>query len=348
MNTKYYIGLDGHSKNCFFVVLNSKGKVIRHEKVPTCESEILNFIESITGSKSLIMDETTITQWLYVLLHNKVNNIIVTQSTKHSKAKTDFKEAHEHALNLLSNVKIKHIYHSLDDFIELRSLVSGYKDLVQSTISDKNRYKALFRQSAIIKSGEAFYRDFELINSLRTNHQRFVAISLYERIAQLEKQKKLYEKQFESNVDRFKEIRLLTSVPGIGPIRANQIVAIVVSPYRFPTKYHFFAYSMLVGHKQMSDGKIYGCKRPKGQSDLKNIFKSSRLPVLKGSSALRIKYDLMISNGSSQNAAYGALARTIASLVLGVWKSGKKYNDKLFKQKVENIYALKRNLKALG
>ena len=26
---KYYIGLDGHSKNCFFVVLNARGRVIQ-------------------------------------------------------------------------------------------------------------------------------------------------------------------------------------------------------------------------------------------------------------------------------------------------------------------------------
>ena len=38
-----YIGLDGHSKNCFFVVLNARGKFVRKEKIPTCESKILEF-----------------------------------------------------------------------------------------------------------------------------------------------------------------------------------------------------------------------------------------------------------------------------------------------------------------
>ncbi len=343
MKRKYYIGLDGHSKNCFFVVLDSRGRVVKKEKVQTAEKEVLSFVRSINGCRQLIMDETTITQWLYVLLEKEVDELIVTQSSKHSNAKTDFKEAEEHARNLRANHVTKRIYHSSDELMELRSLVSGYRDLVGNIVAEKNRYKALFRQSAIVKSGNAFYADIQLIESLRTNSQRFVALPLYERIQMLEAHRIRYEKQFESNVKTFKAIRLLKSVPGIGIIRANQIVALVVTPYRFENKYKFFAYCMLVDHIQNSDGKIYGKKRPKGQAELKGIFKSSRLAVLKGSSALKLKYELMLDNGSTQSAAYNALARTIASTSLGVWKSGKKYDNKLFERKLRQSYAIARN-----
>ena len=339
MTKKYYIGLDGHSRNCFFVVLDARGRVICREKIPTSETPILQFIKEYSGEIHLIMDETTITQWLYVLLQDKVDEIVVTQSEKHSKAKTDFKEAEQHALDLRANYVKRKVYHSCDDLIELRSIVSGYRDLIQNIVAEKNRYNALFRQSAIVGSGASFYEDFELINSLRTQSQRFVAIPLYERIQLMQKQRALYEKQFEANCRKYKAIRLLTSVPGIGVIRANQIVALVVSPYRFPTKYYFFAYCMLVGHIQNSDGMVYGRKRPHGQSELKGIFKSSRLDVLKGSSALRLKYDLMLNNGSTQKAAFNALGRCIASTVLGVWKSGKKYDDRKLERKLKSTYA---------
>lgn len=322
------------------MVLNAKGKVVQREKVPTCETKLIDFVENISGSKHLIMDETTITQWLYVLFNQRVDELVVTQSTKHSKAKTDFKEAEEHAQNLRVGFVPKRIFHSCDELLELRAITSGYGDLLKNIIAEKNRYKALFRQSAIVETGASFYRDFELINSLRTNSQRFVAIPLYERIKLLEKHKELYEKQFEANVEKHPTIKLLTSIPGIGPIRANQIVAKVVTPYRFQTKYKFFAYCMLVNHSQNSDGKMYGMKRPNGQAELKGIFKSSRLSVLKGSSALRLKYELMIENGSTQQAAYSTLARTIAAVVLGVWKSGKKYNDVTFRKKVKSAYGL--------
>jgi transposase len=339
MKRKYYIGLDGHSKNCFFIVLDGRGNVVCREKVDTAENAILQFLNQFSGEVHLIMDETTITQWLYVLLHDEVTEIVVTQSEKHRKAKTDFKEAEEHARDLRANYVKRKVFHECNDLMELRSLVSGYRDLVQNIVAEKNRYNALFRQSAIVRSGDAFYRDFELISSLRTENQRFVAIPLYERIQQLEKHQTLYEKQFKANCRKFKTIRLLTSVPGIGPIRANQIVALVVSPYRFPTKYHFFSYCMLVGHNQNSDGVVYGRKRPMGQTELKAIFKSSRIAVVKGSSALKMKYDLMQANGATQKAAFNALSRSIAATVLGVWKNGKKYDDRKVERSLKRTYS---------
>ena len=339
MKRKYYIGLDGHSKNCFFVVLNGRGKIVCREKVETADNAIVQFVKQFSGEVHLIMDETTITQWLYVLLHDHVSEIVVTQSEKHRKAKTDFKEAEEHARNLQAHHVRQRVYHGCNELMELRSLVSGYRDLVQNIVADKNRYNALFRQSAIVRSGDAFYHDFELINSLRTENQKFVAIPLYERIQQLEKHQLMYEKQFKANCRKYKTIRLLTSIPGIGAIRANQIVALVVTPYRFPTKYHFFSYCMLIRHKQNSDGVVYGTKRPMGQTELKAIFKSSRLAVVKGTSALKLKYDLMQENGTTQKAAFNALSRSIAATVLGVWKSGKKYDDKKIERKLKSTYS---------
>jgi transposase len=339
MKRQYYIGLNGHSKNCFFVVLDGKGKIVCREKVATAESTILQFVNQFSGEVHLIMDETTITQWLYVLLHDEVTRIVVAQSEKHRKAKTDFKEAEEHARNLLANYVKQKVYHECTDIMELRSLVSGYRDLVQNLVAEKNRYNALFRQSAIVRSGDAFYQDFELINSLRTDIQKFVAIPLYERIQQLEKHQAMYEKQFKANCKKYKTIRLLTSIPGIGTICANQIVALVVTPYRFPTKYNFYSYCMLIRHKQNSDGVVYGTKRPMGQTELNTIFKSSRLAVVKGTSALRLKYDLMQENGTTQKAAFNALSRSIAAMVLGVWKSGEKYDDKKVERSLKRTYS---------
>jgi transposase len=313
---------------------------VQRQKVETSDSQILSFVSTIDGARHLVMDETTITQWLYVLLEKECNEIVVTQSDKHQNAKTDFKEAREHAENLRTNHIERKVYHSSDSIMELRSLVSGYQDLVKNIVADKNRYKALFRQSAIIKSGASFYTDRELIETLSTGSQRFVAGPLYDRIQLLMKHKARYEKQFDRNVQKFKAIKLLTSVPGLGVIRANQIVALVVSPHRFATKYNFFAYCMLVDHIQMSDGKVYGRKKPQGQSQLKGIFKSSRTSVLRGSSALRTKYELMQQKGTSQQAAYAALSRTIAAVTLGVWKSGRKFNDKQYERKIRNAYAL--------
>ena len=123
-------------------------------------------------------------------------------------------------------------------------------------------------------------------------------------------------------------MKLIKSIPGFGETNTNQVVGIVVSPWRFATKYKFFSYAMLVKHKQISDGVLYGQKRVYGQSQLKGIFKMATLSTLKSSNnAFKRKYQQMILNGSSQKAAYNAICRSLAATVLGIWKSGKKYDD---------------------
>jgi hypothetical protein len=61
---------------------------------------------------------------------------------------------------------------------------------------------------------------------------------------------------------------------------------------------------------------------------LKDAFKSAALTSLKTESAFRRKYDAMRDAGKDDRAARGAVAKKVAATVLGVWKSGKKYNDR--------------------
>ena len=102
----------------------------------------------------------------------------------------------------------------------------------------------------------------------------------------------------------------------------------LVTPYRFPKKYNLFAYAILTKHNRMSDGKLYGKQRAHGRTALKNVFKSAALSATKSNTAFRRKYDELRAAGKDDRAARNAVAKMIAATVLGVWKSGKKYNDK--------------------
>lgn len=144
----------------------------------------------------------------------------------------------------------------------------------------------------------------------------------------LEEQRRGYEERFLANAKRFKEIKLLMSIPGIGVIRANQLAAIMVTPHRFADKYHLFSYAKLTKHNRESDGRQYGKSRANGQPLLKAIFKSSVISATKSNTSFRRKYESMKANGADEPAARGAVSRMVAAVVLAVWKSGVKYNDK--------------------
>jgi transposase len=186
----------------------------------------------------------------------------------------------------------------------------------------------VYRQVAISTETTGFYESEDMLSLLDTEERYYVACTLFEQIRLFEEQRMGYMERFESNVSRYKPIKLLTSIPGIGPVRANQIVAVMVTPYRFPKKYNLFSYAMLTKHNQISDGKLYGKQRALGQSVLKKVFKSAALSAIKSNTAFRRKYDAMRAAGKDDRAARNAVAKMIAATVMGVWKSGKKYNDK--------------------
>lgn len=322
-----YIGMDAHSRTCTFVVLSKSGKVLSKATVETREDKLLGFVRSVKGPKKLAYEEGVMSQWLYLLLKDEVDELVVCQPREKKGAKTDELDATEIA-DLLRVGRLKSVFHADNVLMNLRITVSGYDDVVQELVRAKNRYKALFRQVAIPTGATGFYESKQILLSLKGDERFYVACTLFEQIALLEQQRGGYVERFEANARKYKAIKLLMSIPSIGPVRANQIVAILVTPYRFAKKYNLFSYAMLTKHNRISDGKLYGKQRALGHAELKRVFKSAALSAIKSDNAFRRKYDEMRACGKDDRAARNAVAKKIAATVLGVWKSGKKYNDK--------------------
>lgn len=320
-----YIGMDAHSKNSFFVILSRAGKVSRREKIPTQEDTILAFVRSVKGPKKLAYEEGVMSQWLYILLKDEVDELIVCQPPKSKGAKTDWLDAAEIA-DLLRVNRLKSVFHTDDVLMNLRILISGYDDLLQEIIRTKNRYKALYREAGI-STGRDIYENQEILLQLDSEQRQHVGSSLYEQLQLLEQHKQKYVKQFEQNVHNYRPVKLLSGIPGLGVIRANHVVAVMVTPHRFARKGKLAAYSRLTKHGRMSDGKLYGRKRSLGQPILKDAFKGAALSSLSGDNAFRREYDEQRAAGKDDKEARNKIAKMMAATVLGVWKSAKPYDD---------------------
>ena len=105
-----FIGLDAHSKTCFFVVLSKKGKVLKKARVRTSEADILGFVRSVKGQKKLAFEEGVISQWLFLLLKEEVEELVVCQPTERGGPKNDELDAGEIA-DLLRVGRLKSVFH---------------------------------------------------------------------------------------------------------------------------------------------------------------------------------------------------------------------------------------------
>jgi len=327
---KNYIGLDAHSASCTFVNLDWQGNMISRTRVETTESNLINFVQSQKGEKKLTFEQSGLSKWLYTVLKGQVDELIVCNPvflSPRSGPKNDYRDA----LHLADELRCQHltpVYIEDNELMTMRTLVSSYTDVVREIVRAKNRYKALFREEALVTHGQTIYKKPERISELSQSTHRFVATNIMDNLMFLEEIKSKYLKEFRGNMKKYEVLRNLDSVPGIDVIRAHVIAALVCTASRFENKHKFWAYSMLVKYTQESDGKVYGRKMVHGRRELKNVFLGSAMRILKGKSSMRSFYDRLRSKGLSDGAARYDVARKIAAICLSVMRQNRKYKDK--------------------
>ena len=324
-----YIGMDVHSSNCEFCVVNAKGVEVDSATVETNGRLLINYIRSIEGKKKLALEECELSQWLYEILHQDVDELIVCDpvaNREYKKAKTDKIDARKLA-KLLRGDFLTPVYHDGSEREKFRSVVSAYQDLVEEAVRLKNRYKSLHRKEGRRITGKKLYNDESLLDGFERSDFKFIGERVYRLLQHMEAERQEYVEEIVKRSKKFKEVKYLKTLPGIGDIQSAKIVSQVIDPERFPNKYKYYSYCGLVRHQRMSGGKRYGSKKIWGNRVLKCVYKMAAESALKGTSGLRRYYDQLRSKGINHKDAKNGVSRKIAAISLSVWKQGRKYDD---------------------
>jgi transposase len=130
---------------------------------------------------------------------------------------------------------------------------------------------------------------------------------------------------------RHRIARVLETAPGIGPVRAAQIVPIVVTPYRFRTARQFWAYCGLGVVTRSSSAYLWDRGRwvrarvtqTRGLNfnhnrTLKQILKGAAMTIAAHASShpLHAHYERLLQGETKPNLARLIRARKIAAIVL--------------------------------
>lgn len=285
-------------------------------------SELKVFLKSLKGTKILTFEETTTSQWLWTELRECVDEILVCDPYRNKLLsegpKTDKIDAQK-LLKLLKADMLKPVFHSGNHFMELRKLVSGYEDLIQMGVQLKNRRSAIFRALGKEESDDV----------KNMGCSGFILEGIDKSIDSYEEERSRYVGAFEKLTRKYKTIKNIETIPGIGVIGAVKIAAVVVDAKRFPSRHHFFSYSGLVKHDRISGGKSYGQKAPRYCRRLKSVFKTAALSVIRegAENPFRNYYlNLLKTKNYAEHDARHAVARRVATVVYGVMKNGQKFN----------------------
>jgi transposase len=337
-----FIGLDVHGQSCTLVVMGPSGRRLGQYVVETSAKLLIERMRSLAGDKYVCMEEGAQSEWLCETLEPHAKQLVVTQPLRRAGTKSDAIDAWLLA-DLLRRDAVEHtVFKSPQTLTGLRQAARGYIAVRRDMVRVKCRLNALYRSRGIQPTADIYDPDARetWLSKLPPSHQPLGEL-LSEQVDGLSQSHQAAETWLLEEAKRTPVTRRLATAPGIGPIRAALLVAIVVTPARFRTTRQFWSYSGLgIVTRSSSDwtrDKAGWVRKPVAQTrglnrnrqpELKAIFKGAATTVIQQmpSHPLHQDFQRMTDAGIKPNLAKLTLARRIAAATLAMWKHQEDYD----------------------
>src|SRR5499425_591576 len=208
MSSTKYIGMDVHKESISIAVMNSVGKAVMECVIETKASTILQFLDGLRGDLRVTFEEGTWAAWLYDLLKPHVTDVVVCNPRKAALLKDGSKgdriDAHKLAELLYMN-RVKALYRSW--------AIPCVGNEVYAP-SHRTEWLGKIAEVGVRRRAEHYYQQLDVLRLLRQEVRRDLL----------------------AEAKKHKPWKLLRLIPGIGPIRAALVMALMQTPHRFRTK----------------------------------------------------------------------------------------------------------------
>ena len=322
-----YIGMDVHARSCTLAVVDGGGKRVGQHVVETNGESLIECLRMIPGQRHLCIEEGTQSGWLYEILSPHVQELAVVSVTDSRGPKSDERDAFALAEQLRLGALDERVFKNLGPYRKLRELGRAHFMIVQDAVRTQNRNKSLMRSRGVAVDGKTVYgvegrKDY--LEQLPEG-TRAAASTLFAQHDALQEIRKRAEKELLTEARLHPITAALGTCPGIGPIRAAQLVPIVATPHRFRTKRQFWSYCGLgIVMRSSSDwvrDKSGGWQRAKVQQtrglnfshnhQLKAIFKGAATTILMQwhNDPLYHDYQRLLAGGTKPNLAKVTVAK---------------------------------------
>lgn len=346
MESVKYVGLDVHRDTISVVVLEESGKMVMQTILATHAAALLDFVGGLRGSVHVTLEEGTHSAWLHDLLVRRVARVVVCDPRQNALLKAGNKSDKIDARKLAELLRaelLSPVYHGETSTVTLKHLCRSYAALTEDTTRVMGRIKALYRSQAISSAGQKpFGRRHrgQWLAQLTQEGMRRRAERLYEELDALQSLRREARRELIVESRKHDAVKLLCTVPFLGPIRAAVLVGRVQTPHRFRTKRPFWAYCGLALETRSSadyhfqEGQLVRAKKPvfirglnvNHNHDLKNLFKSAATTASAMPGPFHVFYENLLIKGMQPAMARLTLARKIAAIALCVWKKGEPFN----------------------
>jgi transposase len=330
-----FVGVDAHSVHCTLNGQSRQGRTVLEVEVPTDVGELRKAVKAVRGPVWAMVEASAMAPFVKWALDPVVGRVIVCETRRNrsisdSEEKDDPRDA-EQLARLLRMKEFKEVYVPCRDRQELRDLVRLYDKTVKDRTRVKNRIKAKYREQGLPVEGYGVYEAEgrkEYMEKIDRPTVRICLEVLYAGLDAVEAASWRLGQRVNAMVRHRKEYKVVTTVPGYGPVNGGVLVAVIDNPHRFPTVRKAWKYAGLsVRRRTSGESKVKTGGSFSGNRLLKYAVMLAAKRALQGENQFSRHHAQMLERGLDPAMADKTIARRLLATALAVWKSGKDYQE---------------------
>ena len=324
--------MDVHKRFTYAVVKNEQGMELAKEKFDNAKANFESFLQPYKPEETkIVMESTGVWEYIYEILDEKhfevkLANPVKTKAIAWAKVKTDAVDASTLADLLRANL-VAESYIPSKEVRMLRELTRMRKIFTKQRTQSENRLHALLTKKGIfIPNRTLCSKSIKFLSEIENEPliKEYLEIIAFQRDREANIKNKV-EEASSSNRDA----EILMSFPGIGALRAMEIIAEIGEISRFPNAEKLCNYAGLVPSiKQSGTSLHFGGLVKQSSKTLKHTLVQTAwcLIRIRENYALQEFYKKLAKKKGKQKAIC-ATARKICCIIYAMLKKGKKFQQ---------------------
>ena len=339
---KVYVGLDLGSSTFQQAAINQDGVVIMNRSYPTSEANLRSAFTNLPGEIHVHLEAGELAPWAAAIIAPLVKRVVCSHPKENAWIakdgdKCDRVDAYKLA-ELLRLNRFKQVHYAPDQpRRDFKQLVLHYDELTAHQARWKTKLKARLRMQGVIVTGERLFSPNgrqAVLARIESRALRTALGQIYEVLDQSVTAQEQARLLMLRAAQAFPEIKLLRTVPGVGPIGACRFSAYIHTPQRFSSKRKLWKYCRLSVSHRSSNGKPL--RRPKldystGCGRLKDVSRKAFdvAQRLRTDNGFKRTYQRALETTHDKTHARLTVQRKILSTMRAIWISRTPYRDEL-------------------
>jgi len=336
-----YVGLDLGSSNFQQVALNHHGVSRANRDFSTSEANLVKAFSDLQGEIHVHLEAGELAPWAAAVIAPLVTRVVCSHPQSNAwiakdADKCDRIDAYKLA-ELLRLNRFKEVHYAPDQpRRNFKQLVQHYDELTGQQARMKTKIKARLRMQGLLVTGERPFSNKgrkEVLARVESRDLRPAVTQIYAVLDQLVTAQEQARLLMLRAAQTFPEIKLLRTVPGIGPIGACRFSAYIHTPSRFSSKRKLWKYCRLSVSHRSSNGKPL--RRPRldrsGCGRLKDVSRKAFDVAIRSrqDNGFKRTYQRALETTHDKTHARLTVQRKIVSTLRAMWLRRTPYCDEL-------------------